>query len=213
MTDSQGTTEPFGEPEPEEPSSRTGLIWAIVAGVAVLIGLAVWWFGLRDDTVPVPTESPSASPSATPSPTPTVTVSVTSSPSPTPTASAASFEDINGRWCSTSPNDPPDTCVTVNLPTIVWDGFEDQPMSVYPQNADIDADPSTYDYSGAPNTGGCWLGAVDFWPPVEGAPLMYCPAGADGEGNWEGMAGPADEDRLWPGFQVATDPPYVRADD
>ena len=200
--------------QPSGSSSRKGTIVAVVAALLVIAaGAVALWLTTRDDDSSTTSPTPSASPSQTPSPTPTVTVSVTSSPSPTPTQTAASFEDINGRWCSTWEEAQPSDCVTVTLPTIVWDGHEDQPETVYPPNADIDADPSTYDYSGPPNSGGCWLGGVDFWPPTSGAPLMYCPAGADGEGNWEGMAGPADEDRLWPGFQEPGDPPYVRVDD
>lgn len=201
--------------QPPASSSRKGVVIAAIIAGAVILGGLVWWLTSQDDA-PEPTPSPSVSPSVTPSPSPSPSPSVTPTPSPTETATEPSLADIDGRWCSTSPDDPPDTCVTVTLPQIVWDGHEDQPQIVYPPGAEPDAPPETLDYSVPPNSGGCWLGGIDSYPAASGAPFMYCPAGADGGadefGDFTGMSGPADQDRMWPGFQESTDAPYLRAE-
>ena len=124
--------------------------------------------------------------------------------------------DMEGRWCSSSPDEVPPSCVTVTLPWFTFDG-EEYKMVAYPPGADIEAHPESYDYSVPPNTGGCWVGGSDGWPPTSGAPLVYCPAGADGGttafADLSGTMGPRDQDRLWPSTQDPTSEyPYLRAD-
>ena len=202
--------------------SRKGLIISTLLVVAVALAALAWWLSNRDDGSPTVTPTPAESASATASPSPTVTLSPSVTPSLTPdstpdeTTSSPSMADVEGRWCSSSPDEVPQSCVTVTLPWLTFDDLEFQ-MVAYPPGADIEADPENYDYSVPPNTGGCWLGGIDGWPATSGAPLMYCPAGADGGNNefadLRGMAGPIDQDRFWPGFQATDDLPYLRVAD
>ncbi|MGC4176012.1 hypothetical protein [Demequina sp.] len=190
-------------------NSRSWIAWLVIIVVAVVAGLGVWWWTGRDDAAPAVspapsvTPSPSATPSATPSP------SVTPSATPTATVAAPSMSDINGRWCASS---EPDQCLTFELPYVSDDDGADPPRVVYPWDADVSQDPSTYDYDVPPTTGGCWQATIDYWPGESGAPLIFCPAGTDGAGEFADMPGPTDADRLWIWFERPDDPPYLRAD-
>lgn len=187
----------------QKSTGKGGIVAAVVITLVIVGGVLAWWLSTQSEDSPAPTPSPSASASASPSP--SLTPSSSPTPSPTATASAPSMADMDGRWCSAAPDARPDDCITVALPWVESDGEEAVPLAVSPWDADPADEPESFDYSGPPNAGGCWVGSIDFWPGESGAPLLYCPAGADPgnpeTGDWSETEGPIDQERLWPGTQ------------
>ncbi len=198
---------------------------AALVGSLAILALA----GCTSSSVDEPTPAPSASTvvsvaaiedagvSEAASPTP---ARGTASPSPEP-ASPTLF-DANGTWCPTSPDEVGESCMTVALPAVTFDGFADLPSYVWPDGVG-DQDPRTFtaaDYSGAPTMGQCWGAVIDAYPAMSGAAFWYCPAGA--VAGVEGVDDPwsipgvedipdvRDQDRIYI-TQDSVAYPYVRA--
>lgn len=204
---------------------------AIVA-CAVVMTCACGQGSEESSAVPTPqADTPTAlvdTPTAGWSPSPSQGIVESEPPSLAPVAEQ-SLLDAAGRWCPTSPAEWAEPCVEIDFPTVVRDGLS-TPEYIYPWSIDMATDPLTYvpeDYEGGPNRGECWSAAVDIYPAMSGAQLIYCPAGAIAgvdwiDDPWTAFAGepsvdPAqivdyrDQDRLYIG-QDSTYYPSLRAD-
>jgi hypothetical protein len=100
--------------------------------------------------------------------------------------------------------------MSVELPTVLFEGHESTPEYVYPSSGSSDGDPASWSYDFAADVGGCWSGAIDGYPPMSGAAFYYCPAGAE-PGDWTDLNGDASVDRVLMGQDDSTYA-YVRAD-
>lgn len=163
---------------------------------------------------PTQTSGPAVSDVSSPSTTPTRVPSPTATAAPAPSPDAApSLVDVEGRWCTTYPEDWSEVCVEIVLPEVRSEDSH-PPAYVYPQSIPYDGDPrglTAADYDDSPSIGECWSAGVDGYPSDSGAELIYCPAGAVSGWTWiDDLADLRGEDRLYM-TQEITEYPYVRA--
>lgn len=161
---------------------RPWVTWAAV--LIVLLGVAgfAWWlvtFGLEPVTHPTPSSGDMA---------------------PTPSG----LEAANGEWCPTG-EDSELGCVTVALPAVSFSDAPDDVAYVFPPDGDADAEPSTLDFSFAPNLGDCWQAVVGARADEADAAFVYCPQGA-ASGDADLDASDSSVVRLWITQDLATAP-------
>jgi hypothetical protein len=160
--------------------------WLLTFAVVLGIGAAVFsWvknYGLA--AVPDPSVSESASTAGT----------------------GAPLLAVNGYWCPPGDEEP---CITVLLPSAIFDGDDAEPLYVYPPDADASASPDDFTYGFEANLGECWQATANSLGGNADAAFIFCPAGAT-SGDDDLDASDPSVDRLWITQDLAAEP-YVRA--